>query len=285
MPPASTGRAAERARWSVATSCWPLKHAWYPYDGGWSWEQDLTADFGLSPLKGRPAACSWSEGRLDVFYRGTDDHLKHVWYPWGENWSFEQDLTTAFHYGPLKSDPAACSWGEGRLDVFWRGMDDHLKHAWYPWGDDWSFEQDLSASFGYGTITSPPAACSWEPGRMDVFYGAGGSIKHAWYPYGEDWSFEQDMTAAYGHGPLRSDGPAAAAWAPGRMDVFWQGSNRHLEHGWYPWGDDWSGTEDMTALKAVYNRLGSAPAACSWGPNRLDVFYGATDGSLRHIWH
>ena len=71
---------------------------------------------------------------------------------------------------------------------------------------------------------------------MDVFYGAGGSIKHAWYPYGEDWSFEQDMTAAYGHGPLRSDGPAAAAWAPGRMDVFWQGSNRHLEHGWYPWG-------------------------------------------------
>ena len=41
----------------------------------------------------------------------------------------------------------------------------------------------------------------------------------------------------------------------------------------------------MTALKAVYNRLGSAPAACSWGPNRLDVFYCATDGSLRHIWH
>jgi hypothetical protein len=262
-----------------------LKHAWYPYDGGWSWEQDLTADFKLSPMKGRPAACSWSEGRLDVFWRGTDDHLKHVWYPYGEDWSFEQDLTQQFALTPLASDPAACSWGEGRLDVFWRATGDHLKHVWYPFGEDWSWEQDLTAAFGYGPINSSPEACSWGPERMDVFYESGGSLKHVWYPHGEDWSFEQDMTAAFGHGPIRSGG-AAAGWEPGRVDLFWETTGRHLGHAWFPWGDDWSGTEDLTNLRAgTYNRIFGPPAVCSWGPGRLDVFYVASDGTMRHIWH
>jgi len=262
-----------------------LKHAWYPYDGGWSWEQDLTADFGYAPIASAPAACSWEPGRLDVFWRDANNHLKHAWYPYGDNWSWEQDLTADFGYAPIASAPAACSWGPGRLDVFWMAdSPQHLKHAWYPYGEDWSFEQDLTAQFGYQPMAGGPGACSWEPGRLDVFWkGPGNHLKHAWYPYGEDWSFEQDLTTQFGFSGTVFT-PAACSWAPGRMDVFWQGNNKPLRHAWYPYGDDWSFEQNMTTAFPRHGNIASAPTACSWGHNRIDLFWRGLNGHLQHTW-
>jgi hypothetical protein len=75
-------------------------------------------------LSSGPDVCSWSEGRLDVFVRGTDNALHHKWFDGG--WSDWESLG-----GILTSDPSAVSWGNGRIDVFVRGIDDALRHKWF----------------------------------------------------------------------------------------------------------------------------------------------------------
>jgi len=235
-----------------------LKHIWYPYNGDWSWEQDLGGD-----LQSQPVAISWGEGRLDVFWRGSDDHLKHLWYPYNGDWSWEQDLG-----GDMASDPEVVSWGEGRLDVFWLGKDNHLKHIWYPYNDDWSWEQDLG-----GDLASYPVAISRGEEQLDVFWrGRDNHLKHIWYPYNDDWSWEQDLG-----GDLVSM-PDAISWGEGRLDVFWRGSDDHLKHLWYPYGEDWSWEQDLGG------DLSSSPKVISRGLGRLDVFWRGKDAHIKHLW-
>jgi hypothetical protein len=104
---------------------------------------------------GGPAVASWSEGRLDVFYRGTSNELRHKWWD-GSAWR-DESLG-----GVITSDPAAVSWGPGRIDVFARGADDALWQAWYDGRTHhWeSLKRQLS---------SAPAASSWGSRRLDVF--------------------------------------------------------------------------------------------------------------------
>jgi hypothetical protein len=71
-----------------------------------------------------PAAASWSPGRLDVFVRGTNDHLMHKWWN-GSAWSHWEDLE-----GDLSEAPAAVSWDQNRIDCFIRGADNELWHKW-----------------------------------------------------------------------------------------------------------------------------------------------------------
>ena len=58
--------------------------------------------------------------------RGTDNHMWHKWWN-GAVWSGWEDLG-----GILTSEPAAVSWGPGRIDTFVRGTDNHMWHKWYP---------------------------------------------------------------------------------------------------------------------------------------------------------
>jgi hypothetical protein len=296
---ASFGYSRPKAGTSVAACSWGpgrldlfwrsdddhLRHAWYPYDGGWSWEQDMTASFGLTPLASNPAVTSDVNGQMDVFWRSADGHLRHIWFPHTSgDWSWEQDMTASFGLTPSASAPAACSWEPGRFDLFWRSADGHLRHVWYPYDGDWSWEQDMTASFGLTPSASAPAACSWEPGHMDLFWrSADGHLRHIWFPHTSgDWSWEQDMTAGFGHGAASGD-PTACSWAPGRLDLFWRGGNNHLGHAWYPYGEDWSGTEDMTNA-FTWPQLASSPTACSWEAGRLDVFWVGGDGAIKHVW-
>src|SRR4030095_6741771 len=88
----------------------------------WSQEESLGGN-----LASEPAAASWSSGRIDVFARGTDNALKHLWYQagLGKGWQSWESLG-----GNLASAPAAASWSSGRLDIFARGTDNALKHRW-----------------------------------------------------------------------------------------------------------------------------------------------------------
>ena len=61
-----------------------------------------------------PTATGRRDGWLDVFWRGTDNHLKHVWMnPLSQWWLVEEDLG-----GDLASSPDATFWGTQRLDIF-----------------------------------------------------------------------------------------------------------------------------------------------------------------------
>ncbi len=104
--------------------------------------------------------------------------------------------------------------------------------------------------------------------------------------------------------------PAVASWAENRLDCFAGGSNSHIWHKWQD-GGSWSGWEDLSAppvplvntttggvmsaavvggahgpihpIPTTY-RIASAPAAVSWGPNRIDTFVRGMDRALWHKW-
>jgi hypothetical protein len=138
----------------------------------------------------------------------------------------------------------------------------HIAYAYVPPPADWE-------SLG-GVLTSGVAACSWAPGRLDVFArGTNNALWHRWYQ--NNWSGWDSLG-----GGLTSD-PAAVSWGHGRIDVFAKGTDNALWHKWYD--GNWSGWESLGGA------LSSAPAVCSWAPGRLDVFARGADNTLHHRWY
>jgi hypothetical protein len=214
----------------------------------WHADEDLKG-----VLTTAPAACTWGPCRLDIFYRGQNNHLWHRWFDGG--WHAEEDLG-----GVLSEAPGACTWGPGRVDIFYRGQNNHLWHRWFE--GNWQTEEDLG-----GVLTSAPAACTWGPGRVDIFYrGQNNHLWHRWFE--EGWQAEEDL------GGVLTSAPAACTWGHGRIDIFYRGQNNHLWHRWFDGG--WHAEEDLGGV------LTSAPAACTWGPGRVDIFY---RGQNNHLWH
>ena len=186
------------------------------------------------------------------------DDLWHRWF--NGNWSDWERLED----GVLASDPAAVSWGKGRIDVFARGTDKALWHRWYDgmWSDKW-------ISRG-GVLSSDPDVASWGPGRLDVFVrGADKALWHKWFDNGS-WSGWQSLG-----GELASD-PAAVSWGNGRIDVFVPGADKALWHKWYD--GTWSDWESLGGV------LTSGPGVASWASGHLDVFVRGADNALWHKW-
>jgi murein DD-endopeptidase MepM/ murein hydrolase activator NlpD len=177
--------------------------------------------------------------------------------------------------GPATSGPAISSWGSGRLDVFYRGSDNTLRHRWFAPGSlDWSPEDNLG-----GNLASDPAAVSWGTGRIDVFArGTDNALKHLWYQagVGSGWQSWESL------GGNLTSAPAVSSWGTGRLDIFALGTDNALNRrtyqagvgaGWQPWenlGGNWT----------------SAPDAVSWGSNRVDVVIRGTDSLIyQRVWH
>ena len=163
-------------------------------------------------LTSGPDVCSWAQGRLDVFARGEDNALWHIWFDGG--WSGWESLG-----GLLTSDPTAVSWSNGRIDVFARGEDNALWHIWFDGG--WSGWESLG-----GLLTSGPDVCSWAQGRLDVFArGEDNALWHIWFDGG--WSGWESL------GGLLTSDPTAVSWSNGRIDVFARGGDNALWHKWF----------------------------------------------------
>ncbi|WP_347277284.1 matrixin family metalloprotease [Leptolyngbya sp. FACHB-671] len=206
-------------------------------------------------LSSGPDVCSWAPGRLDVFARGTDNALWHIWFD--GSWSGWESLG-----GFLTSDPTAVSWSNGRIDVFARGGDDALWHIWFD--GSWSDWESLG-----GVLSSGPDVCSWAPGRLDVFArGTDNALWHIWFD--GSWSGWESL------GGLLTSDPTAVSWSNGRIDVFARGGDNALWHIWFD--GSWSGWESLGGV------LSSGPDVSSWAPGRLDVFARGTDNALWHIW-
>lgn len=105
-----------------------LYHQWFDSTstdtGNWAsaWE-----NLGQPPtggLQGSPAICTWAEGRLDVFARGSDvdandsnlpiPALWHLYFD-GGSW---RDHSWESLGGVIQGDPAAVTWGANRIDVY-----------------------------------------------------------------------------------------------------------------------------------------------------------------------
>ena len=166
--------------------------------------------------------------------------------------------------------PAAGSWGNGRLDLFYRnGRNGQLARQWYVPGPlaGWTAAESLG-----GALTSQPAVASGAAGRYDVFArGTDNAVWHKWFSGGK-WSGWQSL------GQVASSSPAAAAWGAGRLDVFVRGINNQLFTRHYTTSTGWSAWGSLGGV------LTSGPAVASWGPGRLDVFARGTDNAVWHKW-
>src|ERR1051326_8540445 len=95
------------------------------------------------PFTSAPAVTSDSTGREDVFALVGNHTMLHRWFvppsstPVG-GWSDWEILSVANYDG----DPAAVSWGPGRIDVFIRSDDTHVYDKTFD-GAHWSLWQDL----------------------------------------------------------------------------------------------------------------------------------------------
>jgi hypothetical protein len=130
---------------------------------------------------------------------------------------------------------------------------------------------------------------------------AGIHVSKRWTEHG-DWELTGHAWAEWNEwkhlGGSLTSGPGVASWEDKRLDCFVRGADTHMWHrsgdgfhwgGWYDLGGPPStpildpGVENLVTASALpFVELASAPAAVSWGPNRIDTF---ARGTNRHMWH
>ncbi len=169
-----------------------------------------------------------------------------------------------------RSSTEEASLGNGRTEVFWRGMDGNLWDAYSPAPGTW----EEAANLGGGPLGSDPHPIGSEPGVVDLFWrGTDNGLWHMWYTDAGGWQGPQELTAP---GLLASD-PHPITNGAGRIDVFWTGSDGNLWSITYLPGVGWS-----TAASDGGGPLGSGPAPVWVANGVIDVFWEGTDQGLWH---
>jgi M6 family metalloprotease-like protein len=229
---------------------------------GWSGYHTLAGG-----MKGKPVVAQNADGRLEVFVRGLDNGLWHIWQLSGGGWSGWHSLG-----GGMTADPVVGRNNDGRLEVFIRGLDNGLWHIWQTFNANqpWSGWHSLG-----GGMTSEPAVGRNADGRLEVFTrGLDGALWHIWQGGpNAGWSGWASL------GGYITTGPAVGQNKDGRLEVFARGGDNALWHIWQTFqAQPWSGWHSlgggMTGQPAVGRNL----------DGRLEVFIRGLNGGLWHIW-
>src|ERR1700733_768497 len=233
------------------------------------------------------------------------------WLPW-------QSLSAP--PGESISGPAACSWGQSRVDVFAVGSDSELWHLWTDDDGDYQSWQSQEWESLSGNLTLDPAAVSLGVGLISVF-GRGPDmalwsisyLQEAFYPGGQSlgWSNWASLSApgvgAWNGVPVSSEGdwpllspspglgivskPTAISWGPQLLVVYVFAVT--AESGtpalWFlnfngsstPSG--WATNWEALALQPPDIAAGTGPCAASWANGRTDLIVMGQTG-LWHTW-
>ena len=208
-----------------------------------------------------------ADGRLEVFTRGTDGALWHIWQTARNNgWSGWDTLG-----GFILGRNVAARNADGRLEVFARGGDSALWHIWQTARNNgWSGWASL------GGVVGELFDCGHNAdGRLEVFArGSDGALWHNWQVAPNNgWS------GWYSFGGQIRDVLAVASNADGRLEVFAKGTDGAVWHIWQTSPNNgWSGWASLGGsildLLAVGNNA----------DGRLEVFARGLDSGLWHIW-
>ncbi|HEX8651392.1 MAG TPA: matrixin family metalloprotease [Pyrinomonadaceae bacterium] len=213
-----------------------------------------------------PVAINNQDGRLEVFAKGTDNALWHIWQTAPNNgWS-----GWASRGGVMGSKVAAGRNQDGRLEVFVRGTDGALWHIWQHAAGGWSGW----ASRG-GVITTAPAVGRNADGRLEVFAkGTDNALWHIWQTAPNNgWS------GWASRGGVITSEPVVVSNADGRLEVFVKGTDNALWHIWQTAPNNgWSGWQSLGGT------ITSLPAVGRNADGRLEVVARSTDNALWHIW-
>jgi hypothetical protein len=177
------------------------------------------------------AAASWGGGRVDLFVRGADRALWHMWKETDGRWRDPEMLDTE-----LVSAPAACSRGVGSLDVFAVRQGGELSQRSYG-GGAWSDWFSLGSPPNT-TLSTTPSVTSWGGDHLEVLVSASSGIFNAsiWRRRFEngawsDWTLLEGGLSTF----LVVTSPSVMSRAPNELDVFVRaGGLLHLQYanGW-----------------------------------------------------
>lgn len=237
------------------------------------WRQFSTSFVEADWARPAIAAVSWDQGRLDVISivdqpgRRLPTHRSRFNFPAGE-WSRWEDI------GGQATDlsmPAVTSERPGQLNLFTSQagpLPKKIIHRWYVNGR-WNSGEVLDSS-----NVDRISACSWGPGRQDVFaIGPGqNNIVHKRHENG--WSGWENL-GGYSGVP-----PAVATW-PGNIYVFISGGDRHIYHKVFTngrWNADWLPLGGIVHERYPY----LAASAGNGGP--LRVYHTGTDLQIYENW-
>jgi hypothetical protein len=214
--------------------------------------------------------------------------------------------------GVVSGDPAVCSWGANRLDVFVLGTDGALYRKWWD-GAHWGPSGTGFESLG-GALWGSPVAVAAASNSLDV-YGCGvdgalnrrrwdGAQWRAWERLGDERVFLPAVVASQGSVHVFGVGSAGnvlhkrwdgANWHPSAttydnlgggiwngpsavvdgntVDVFVRGTDNQIYLNTWN-GSAWSGwnAHGGNALGTPPVALESGPKAVSWGHGRRDAF-------------
>ncbi|HTU44951.1 MAG TPA: hypothetical protein VMF91_07810 [Bryobacteraceae bacterium] len=212
-----------------------------------------------------------ADGRLELFYAGTGNHLYHKWQltPNGLFWSDE----TAFA-GDSANQIAVARNADGRLEIFYVGTNNTLYHNWQtaPNSTSWAGETAFP-----GAKANEVRVAQNADGRLEIFYrGTENHLYHNWQltPNSTKWKGE---TAFSGDSALQI---AVARNADGRLEMFYVGTNTTLYHNWQtaPGATTWKGETAFPGAKANEVEVGQNQ------DGRLEIFYRGIENHLYHNW-
>jgi hypothetical protein len=210
---------------------------------------------------GAPAIATMPSGRTDLFVLGSDGNV------WQSTCARRCEQRTNFSSwsrqpgrppGGATSDPAAVSWGEGRIDLFVRGSIANIWHqtwengAWLGW-------EDID-----GRTESGPTAASWGFGNLHVFVLAGGGT--VWHRAcvatdsvpacrGSSW---MTWMADSGTPPTRTTAVTSVSNSNGSVDIALRGSDGAL------WFQRWTAS-GWVGWRSLGGELGSVPVLVAGG--------------------
>jgi hypothetical protein len=212
------------------------------------------------------AVSSWGVGRLDVFGLG-GGALWHSSYDSSYGWSGCCDGGFAPPPGlTFTSDPAAVSWGSGRIDIVVKASDNAIWHMSYDSSYGWSGWTSLG-----GYLTTGPGISSWGSGRLDIFaLGGDSALYHKSYDSSFGWSGWDSLGGSLKYAP------AAVSPSYGAINIVAVGSDNAMKHISYDPTNGWSAFSNLDGY------FTGRPAITAWSANHLDVFAVGSGGILYH---
>jgi Common central domain of tyrosinase len=208
-----------------------------------------------------------ADGRLEVFARGDDNAVWHIWQTAPNNgWSAWASLG-----GNTPATPVVFPNADLRLEVFARGDDNALWHIWQTAPNNgWSGWASLGGNF-----PGEPAVWMNADGRLEVFVrGDDNALWHIWQTAPNNgWSGWASLGGNFPGDPVVYQN------ADGRLEVFVRGDDNALWHIWQTAPNNgWSGWASLGG------NIPGSPAVFHNFDGRIEVFARGDDNALWHIW-
>ena len=212
-----------------------------------------------------------ADGRLELFYVGTNSNLYHNWQtaPNSLFWAGE------VHFADNSAKQIAVARNaDGRQEIFYVGTNNDLYHNWQTapnsevWAGETRFANNSAQQIAVGQNLD---------GRLEIFYvGTNGDLYHNWQtaPNSQVWAGE---TWFRGNSAKRV---AVGRNADGRLEMFYVGTNNDLYHNHQtaPNGNGWAGETHFANNSAKQVAVGQNQ------DGRLEIFYVGTNNDLYHNW-